>query len=178
MAHDRDKPPSRSKPPSAPTNEKIESYKLKWGFIMCCVGAQDGLQVENRLTSVEKYLDNFVVEFEDGKDVEMKGETGGLGGTKKRFKDGVRVAVEIHPLGRQEVFRSTGDADDGLGSCAGAEIKTGKENNKRRKSLAGEHNVSKPRDAIRVVDDRSDSEIAVLTRKPFLRLTYRTDMKN
>ncbi len=39
---------------------------------MCCVGGQDGLQVENRLTSVEKYLDDFVVKFEDEEDVEDK----------------------------------------------------------------------------------------------------------
>ena len=91
---------------------------------MCCIGGQDALQVENRLTSVENYLDDFVVEFEDGNNSEVKRKTGGLGGTKKRFKHVVRVAVEIHPPARHEVSRSTGDADDGLESYAGVKINT------------------------------------------------------
>ncbi|KAL8888564.1 MAG: hypothetical protein Q9192_006157 [Flavoplaca navasiana] len=206
MARDRDKPSLKSKPPTAPTNEKDESYKncltlvpithpsdaqkpglrgqyrippelydslsrflnpnLKWGFVMCCVGGQAGLQVEKRLTSVEKYLDDFVVESQDGEDIEVRGNTGGLGGTKKRFKHGVRVAVEIHPPGRHETPRSTGDADDGLGSYSGVKIRPQvKENNKRRKSSAGEDNASKPRDVIRAVDDRSDPEVTVGTMK-------------
>ena len=88
---------------------------------MCCIGGQDALQVENRLASVENYLDDFVVEFEDGNNNEVKRKTGGLGGTKKRFKHGVRVAVEIHPPVRHE---SMGNADDGLGSYSGVKIKT------------------------------------------------------
>ncbi|KAL9035627.1 MAG: hypothetical protein Q9180_004762 [Flavoplaca navasiana] len=164
---------------------KFLNPNLKWGFVMCCVGGQDGRQVENRLTSVEKYLDNFVVEFEDGEDVEvkrntggMKRNTGGMGGTKKRFKQGVRVAVEIHPPGRHDVPRSTGDADDSMGSYAGVKTRPVKETNKRRKSSAGEHIASEPRDAIRAVDDRSDPEVVVVGVKHILHLTYKVDAKN
>ncbi|KAL8836978.1 MAG: hypothetical protein Q9176_005979 [Flavoplaca citrina] len=175
MAHDRDKPPSRSMPPTAPTNEKVESYELKWGFVMCCVGGQDGMQVENRLASVEKHLDNFRENLEDRDDGQRRKDAGGLGGTKKRFKHGVRVAVEIHPPGRHEAPRPMGDADDGLESYAGIEIKTVKETNKRRKSPAGDHNGSKPHDAVRTVDDTSNPEIAVVRRKNNIHLTYKTD---
>ncbi|KAL8869585.1 MAG: hypothetical protein Q9198_007843 [Flavoplaca austrocitrina] len=53
--------------------------------------------------------------------------------------------------------------------------KTVKETNKRRKSPAGDHNGSKPHDAVRTVDDTSNPEIAVVRRKNNIHLTYKTD---
>ena len=90
---------------------------------MCCVGGQDGVQVENRMASVETYLDNFVdhLEMAHLHNQETNDERNRI--KKEETNQGLGVTIEIHPPARKTVYNSIHNVEDEIDDKAKVETK-------------------------------------------------------
>ncbi|KAL8670445.1 MAG: hypothetical protein Q9168_005026 [Polycauliona sp. 1 TL-2023] len=132
----------------------------KWGFVMCCVGGQDGVQLENRIASVKTYLEWFVGESkkESGNE-EIENDEEKVVKAEMPGRD-VDVTIEIGPRTKHDRSGSIDAKDDELGRHTVTKAQVA-ENSKRRKATAIDRKATRLRDAIRALensDDGSDSE--------------------